>query len=244
MELNVNDDQARGIVDAIRAGDLESLSAQLRETPELAKARIVDERGVSRSLLHIVTDWPGHAPHSARVIAQIVAAGADVNARVTSRGAPVSSETPLHWAASCNDLVAIDALLDHGADLEATGAVHTGGTPLSDAVVFAQWDAARKLVERGAQSTLWQAAALGLVDQLDNLLFRDPSPPPAELTNAFWHACRGGQLTAAQRLHERGADLNWIGHDHKTPYDVAREAGESRLIAWLESLGGRSARSL
>jgi ankyrin repeat protein len=49
---------------------------------------------------------------------------------------------PLHWAASSNDVVAIDALLDLGADIEAAGAIFTGGAPLSDAVVFANWEAA------------------------------------------------------------------------------------------------------
>jgi hypothetical protein len=43
------------------------------------------------------------------------------------------------------------------------GAVIGGGAPLADAVAFGQWQAARRLVERGARTTLWQAAALGLM---------------------------------------------------------------------------------
>jgi hypothetical protein len=42
-----------------------------------------------------------------------------------------------------------DVLLDHGADIEASGALIGGGTPLGDAVAFGQWRAARRLVERG-----------------------------------------------------------------------------------------------
>jgi hypothetical protein len=38
------------------------------------------------------------------------------------------------------------ALLDAGADIEAPGAVIAGGTPLTDAVAFGQWQAARRLV--------------------------------------------------------------------------------------------------
>ena len=77
---------------------------------------------------------------------------------------PNCVETALHWAASSNDVVAIDALLDLGADIEATGAMFTGGAPLSDAVVFANWEAARRLVARGARPTWWQGAALGMLD--------------------------------------------------------------------------------
>src|SRR5258707_490715 len=82
---------------------------------------------------------------------------------VTARSTGAHTETPLHWAASCDDVAALDALLEHGADIEAPGAVIGGGTPLADAVAFGQWQAARRLVERGARTTLWQAAALGLM---------------------------------------------------------------------------------
>ena len=79
---------------------------------------------MSRTLLHVATDWPGHFPNGAATVAAIVEAGADVNARF--RGP--HSETPLHWAASSNDVDVLDALLDVGADIEAPGAVIAGGT--------------------------------------------------------------------------------------------------------------------
>lgn len=40
------------------------------------------------------------------------------------------SETPLHWAASNDDVGVLDALLDGGADIEARGAVLTGPYPV------------------------------------------------------------------------------------------------------------------
>jgi ankyrin repeat protein len=43
-------------------------------------------------------------------------------------------ETPLHWAASNDDLALIDALLDAGADLERGGSSIDGGPALSSAV--------------------------------------------------------------------------------------------------------------
>jgi hypothetical protein len=111
---------------------------------------------------------------------------------------------------------------------------------MSDAVIFAQWQAARRLLARGATTTIWQAAALGLVDRVRELCSTEPLPSSRDLTNACWHACRGGQQGTAAVLIDRGADLNWIGHDDKTPLDVARENGEPGLIAWLEAHGARS----
>jgi uncharacterized protein len=116
----------------------------LGDTLALAHARIVDRHGVARTLLHIVADWPGHFPNGPQTVATLVAAGAEVNAAVLHAN---SAETALHWAASSDDVGVLDALLDGGADIEAPGAAFTGGAPMSDAVVFAQWRAARRLLD-------------------------------------------------------------------------------------------------
>ncbi len=63
---------------------------------------------MSRTLLHVATDWPGHFPHVSASIVALVEAGADVNARFHGP----HEETPLHWAASSDDVAALDALLD------------------------------------------------------------------------------------------------------------------------------------
>lgn len=184
--------------------------------------------------MHIACDWPGHFPNVAETIAALITAGADPNAVVKVPGRE-DAETPLHWAASSDDVDAIDALLDGGADLEAPGAVFTGGTPMSDAVVFAQWNAARRLLERGARTTIWQSAALGLIDRVRE----HSSPSQQEVTNAFWHACRGGRRETAEYLLERGADLNWVGHDRKTPLHAAQESGVAELVEWLRARGAK-----
>lgn len=113
------------------------------------------------------------------------------------------------------------------------GAVLTGGTPMSDAVVFAKWESARRLLARGGQTTLWQAAALGLVDRVELILANQSPPSDGEITNAFWHACRGGQRDAAALLLEHGADALWVGYDRRTPLDVAKESGSQDLLDWL-----------
>jgi uncharacterized protein len=211
---------------AIRTGDAAALERLLREHPELATARL-GHKGTARTLLHVVTDWPAHVPDAGAKIAALVAARADVNARFSGPHA----ETPLHWAASSDDVEALDALLVAGADLEADGAVIAGGTPMADAVAFGQWAAARRLLERGARTTLWQAAALGLLERVREELARTPARE--ELDNALWCAAHGGQRQAAELLLDRGADPAWIGHDRLTPAAAAERSGAHGLAAWL-----------
>jgi ankyrin repeat protein len=233
IDLPANDARAIDLVKAIHAGDLATLESMLDRDRALATARIVDQRKVGRSLLHILADWPGHRPESSATVKVLVRHGADINARVNHPDREEAAETPLHWAASNDDVALIDALLDAGADLEAPGAIFTGGTPMSDAVVFAQWHAARRLLERGAKTTFWQAAALGQLEEVQ----KASAPSKDDITNAFWNACRGGQREVAEYLLSQGADPRWVGHDDKTPLDVAEESGNADLVAWLRKIG-------
>src|SRR2546426_11567952 len=124
--LHPDEPLAAAAVEAIHSGDVEALRRMLSEHQGLATARI----GGSRTLLHVATDWPGHFPNGAATVAALIAFGAEVNARFIGR----HTETPLHWAASSDDVAVLDALLDAGADIEAPGACIAGGTALDDAV--------------------------------------------------------------------------------------------------------------
>jgi hypothetical protein len=235
--LQANDPAAIAVVQAIRGGDLDGLRGLLESHPGLATAGIADgcPGGMTRSLLHIATDWPGNFPAVGATIATLISAGTDPNVRPPFGP---HGETPLHWAASCDDVEALDALLDAGADLEADGAVIAGGTALADAVAFGQWRAARRLVERGAAVNLWQAAALGMVDRVRADLAAQPPPVGDEVSNAFWLACHGGQRATAELLLEHGADLREVRYDGLTPLGAARRSGADELAAWLASRGG------
>lgn len=239
MLLPKDDPIAVAAVTAIRAGDVAALTELLRDHPGLETARvgIPDcKDSPSRTLLHVVADWPGHFPNGPAIVATLRAAGADVNARSSGD----HGETPLHWAASSDDVAVLDSLLDHGADIDASGAVIAGGTPLADATAFGQWNAARRLVERGAQANLWEAAALGLMDRIEEHLAQGEVPRP-DITSAFWAACHGGQRVAAEYLLARGAELNWISTwDKLTPLDAARRSGAQDIVAWLGGLGAKS----
>jgi uncharacterized protein len=223
---------------AIQDGDVEALRRLLHQHPGLAAATLTTGRegGTSRTLLHVTTDWPGHLPHGPATVKALIEAGADVDARF----AGPHNETPLHWAASSDDVEVLDVLLDAGADIEASGSVIDGGTPLADAVAFGQWRTAQRLVERGARTTLWQAAALGMLARVEAELDRAQASPE-EITNAFWCACHGGQRETAEYLLDHGADRDWIGYDELTPLDAAQRSGASELVEWLRGRGARSA---
>ena len=225
--LAVDDPLALAATAAIRTGDLVRLRSLLAEQPWLAAARIGP-----RSLLHVVADWPGHVPHGARTVSTLVEAGADVNARFL--GGHV--ETPLHWAASCDDVAVLDALLDAGADIEAPGAVLGGGSPLADARGFKQWRAAWRLVERGASTTLADAAGLGLGDRVAALLAARPDAEQVSL--ALWAACHGGRTACAELLLAHGADLDVVPPwEELTPLDAAERDGADELAGWLRERG-------
>ncbi|MFG2988023.1 ankyrin repeat domain-containing protein [Streptomyces sp. NPDC048257] len=244
--LAAGDPVAVAVTAAIRGGDLSGLRGLLDAHPGLAVVTIVRSGAAAggRSLLHIATDWPGHYPGTAEVIRTLVAAGTDPGARFVG----AHTETPLHWAASNDDVAAIDALVAAGADVHAPGAVLGGGTPLADACGFGQWRAARRLLELGSRPGLQEAAALGLLDRVEEFLAAGSGSGPGsgsgscaeDVTRAFWQACHGGRLSTARYLLSRGADIDWIGYDRLTPLDIALIGANAELIAWLRSSGAHT----
>lgn len=227
LDAIVDNPTHEAAVTAIHDGDQCTLQHLLAEHTELASLHLPRREG--RTLLHVATDWPGHFPNVSATIAALIAFGADPDCRFPGE----HREAPLHWAASSDDIAAIDALLDAGADIDARGAVIADGTPLSDATAFGQWNAARRLVERGAATTLFDAAALGLVAVVDHHL-RTESPTRENITSSFWGACHGGQITTATVLLDLGADIDWVGYDGLTPLDAARRSERHDVVRWLE----------
>jgi ankyrin repeat protein len=169
------------------------------------------------------------------IVRTLADAGADLDAPAANMW---HREAPLHWAASNDDVALIDALLDAGADIERAGSSIDGGSPLSCAVGYGQWAAARRLVERGARTLLWHEAALGLMPAITARVEAYSPPQPEQLSGPFWNACHGGQLAVAQYLLAHGADLNWPAPwSGQTPLDIAEHAGRSDTVAWLIGRG-------
>ena len=236
LRLSKDDPIVSALVDAIHAGDVEQVRELIAGNHHLACVRITDDKGGSGTPLHAVTDWPGYFPNGPEIISILIGLGADPNVAVEGSW---HAETPLHWAASSDDVEVAGALIDGGADIEATGASLGGGTPLDDAVGYGCWQVARLLVERGASIDLGQAAALGIKTRVEELLATDP-PSPQELAHAFWGACHGGQRRMAELLFSLGADINgvpsWGGG---TPLDAAdsQDTGREALVTWLRERG-------
>jgi hypothetical protein len=237
--IPTDDPLAVAAVSAIHSGDVAGLTRLLADHPFLVTARLGDDvgdrgdQGMSRTLLHVVTDWPGHYPNGAATVNALADAGAEINASFVGR----HSEKPLHWAASSDDVEVLDALLDAGADIEARGGCIADGTPLFDATVFGQWRAARRLVERGARCGRWEAAVLGDVAHLQELLSQEPAASTEEIDDLFWGACHGGQRATAEYLMTHGADLNRVAWDNLSPAGAARRSGADALVAWLRQQG-------
>jgi hypothetical protein len=235
--IAVDDPLGRQLTDAIRTGDTQSLQRLLHDEPDLARIRIGDTES-SRTLLHVATDWPGHFPRVSRTIQILIDGGADPDAPFIGS----HQETPLHWAASSDDVEAVDALLDAGANVDSPGGVMAGGTPLEDARIFGQWKTAQRLVERDATTQMDDEAALGLIDRLTARLSAAKHVVRAdEVNQAFWYACHGGQLNAAILLAEQGANIDWTPPwEPLTPLGAARRSQKENnvdagsLIEWLE----------
>jgi len=240
--INTEDPVAVAVVAAIQSGEVAQLRRLLAEHPDLATARLGDDDpdGMSRTLLHVATDWPGHFPRVAETITVLIEAGADPNARFHGS----HEETPLHWAASSNDLAALDALLDGGAEIDAPGAIIGGETALEDARGFGNRNAAMRLIERGASVTPDDAAGFGLQRQLQALV-EGTTASQGDLDRWFWQACNGGERGTARYLLDQGADLNWIPPwEPLSPLDAARRVGAHELAEWLTAHGGRPAQGL
>ena len=224
----------RALVAAIHAGDLPALRQLLADHPGVVNAPL-GGRHQTRRPLSAVADWPGYFPNGPEIVRMLVEAGAEPDAGV------VGDETPLHWAASSDDWHVAAALIDAGADINAPdGSI---GTPLANAVGYGCWDVARLLVARGADvDRAWIAAALGLLEQLEQLLGEDP--PPSRCPSRSGTRARAAQRRAAEYLLARGADLNWVpDYARGTPLDAATGEGTQRenVIGWLRERGARSA---
>lgn len=234
LTLPHGDPVAVELAEVVHRGDLAALRRLLAARPELASVRMVGRKGGWRTPLHAATDWPGYFPAAPATVALLLEAGADVDDDTGGE----RPETPLHWTASTDDVDVAVVLVDAGADLERPGG--SIGTPLDNAIGYACWDVARLLVARGARvDKLWHAAALGMLERMEELV----GEAAGEVSQAFWHACAGGQRRAAEYLLARGADLDWVPeYAEGSALDAAGSLGTRRenVVGWLRELGARA----
>jgi hypothetical protein len=81
-----------------------------------------------------------------------------------------------------------------------------------------------------------------MLGRIDELLEQLPEAA-GDVSQAFWHACAGGQRRAAEYLLARGAALDWVpDYAEGTPLDAADslDTRQSNVVSWLKELGVRS----
>ena len=96
---------------ALKHGEVDRLRRLLAANPGLALCVVENAKGGGRTPLHPYADWPGHNSNAVDILRTLAAARADLDAPAVGMR---HRETPLHWAASNDDLALIDALLDAG----------------------------------------------------------------------------------------------------------------------------------
>lgn len=230
--LAAADPVARRLTAAIKGGDVEDLQVLLADDPSLARCVVEDSDGGGRSTLHLLADAPGSRPRSAQSLVVLVAAGADLNAAVEAMW---HCETALHWAASNDDVVLIDALLDAGADIEAAGSSIGGGSPIQSALGYGMLKAVVRLYERGARLTLSHYVVMGMTEQARQAA---STADPDELDAALWNACSRGDTVIARMLLRLGARLDWTAPwSGQTPLDAARAKQQAHLVALMTRPG-------
>lgn len=109
-------DPTKEIIKAAKSGNTVLVSALLANDKSLVNARDKD----GSTPLHCAV-WKGHQ----QVVAQLLAAGADVNAHNENDH---WGTTPLHAAAHANQAAIAQLLIDHGADVKAKD--REGRTPM------------------------------------------------------------------------------------------------------------------
>lgn len=156
--------RAKAMIDC---GDVSALHGLIEIHPALGRATNDDDPRPTHenTLLLYVTSWPGGRPNADAITRLLIDAGSDPLLRFNGEG-----ETVLHWAASNDkDLEIVTALLNGGANINTTGGIICGGTPLMNAVTFGFDNVATLLVERGAWTdNIVIAAGLGRIRQIES----------------------------------------------------------------------------
>jgi ankyrin repeat protein len=212
-------------VDAIVAGNLETLDALLRANPELAKTR--SSREHRSTLLHYVSangveDFRQKTPKNIVQIAKrLLDAGADVEAESDAYGGRSTTlgltATSYHPDAAGVQIPLLELLIERGASLDG---------PEDRSIVNAclrngRGQAAELTAARGARLDLEAAAGVGRLDVVQTFFEADgrlkPSATFQQMKDGLAWACEFGRTEVVQFLldadRRAGARLSQSGHN-------------------------------
>lgn len=233
-------------VDAVVAGDIDSLRTLLHELPDLVHARSPRRHGAT--LLHYIAangveDSRQRTPPNAVEIAKLLlGAGADPDALADMYGGQCTTMALLISSAHPHEaglqIKLAETLLDHGAALEGPGSERSSYA--ATALVFGHADTARALVARGATADIVVAAGLGRTADVTRLL---PSADDRQKHAAFALAVQLGHPEVVRLLLDARVDPNRFNpagfHEHATPLHQAVWAGSDEVIRLLVERGAR-----
>ena len=190
---------------AIRSGDLEKFRALVSQDPTLATSRSSTSHPTLLQCVALEGKGDGKdKPNNVEMARVLIDAGADLN-------------EPLVAAASINNRVVAEVLLDRGAAIDGTG----GWLPLEEALYWNSQDVLALLLERGAAvQNLRIAAGLGRTDLIEGYFNSDGSLRPeagkinsavgTEETIARSNHDQAGKQKLADRVNEWSQDQQGI----------------------------------
>jgi ankyrin repeat protein len=240
-------DDFEAAVEAVVAGDIDTLTTMLRDHPELARAR--STRRHHATLLHYVgangvefgrQKTPPNAVAVARLLLQ---AGAEADAladmygsKCTTMSMVVSSSHPAEAGLQAE---LAEVLLDHGATFDGPGTKWQSA--LMTALAFGYLATAQALARRGAPvDTLPAAAGLGRTEETARML---PDADSETRQVALALAAQLGHADVVRLLLDAGEDPSRYNpegcHSHATPLHQAVWAGHDAVVRLLTEHGAR-----
>ena len=215
---------------AARTGVVDSVAALLRHGAVAG----VDAREGWRGQTALM--WAAAEGHAA-VVAPLVAAGADVDAR--SEG----GFTPLAFAVRAGHGDAVEVLIEAGADVDL--ALPDGTSPLHLAVINAHYDVALQLLEHGADAATaepgWTPLHQLVWTRRPNRHYNNPAAFPTgtvtdlELARAL--VAHGADVNARQTAEPRDGYRNMLNRSGATPFLLAAKAVDLEMMRLLLELG-------
>jgi cytochrome c len=158
----------------------------------------------------------------------------------------ISYAAAIHDAAKKGDVASISAALDAGADINGRDFM---GPPLYHAVLGAKLEAAKLLIERGADvnapsiigiAPLVPAVRKRNIELIKLLLDRGANPNSVLGTQTALHlAVQGGCFDCVKALVEAGADVNAVtsNDQYRTPLHIAKLRGLGEVADYLLTHG-------
>ncbi|XP_076435310.1 uncharacterized protein LOC143275219 [Babylonia areolata] len=203
------------------------------------QADVTSTTGEGSTALHFACKCPSHTA-SADITCLLLRAGADVNAKDSTKN------TPLMWAVERGHADTAKLLLEHGADVNTKN--RAGYTPLMCAVIGGHADIAKLLMEHGADvntknsdglTPLMYAVRRGHADTAKLLLEHGADVNTTDIAGRtpLMYAVIGGHTDTAKLLLEHGPDVNTKNSDGCTPLMCAVRGGHANTAKLLLEYG-------